>query len=60
LVLDGDIPQFAIDEIKHTFQDTLGENISVDFEYLDDIPVLPSGKHQYAISELNPNIIVRS
>jgi hypothetical protein len=53
LVPDGEIPQPVLDEITQTIQATFGENVVVDFVFLDDITPLPSGKHQYAVSELN-------
>lgn len=53
LVPDGEIPQSILEEIIQTVQTTFGENVMVDFIYLDEIQPLPSGKHSYAISELN-------
>jgi phenylacetate-CoA ligase len=53
LVPDGVVPQSVLDEIKQTIKDSYGDNVLVDFEFVDKIPPLPSGKHQYAISELN-------
>jgi phenylacetate-CoA ligase len=53
LVPDGEIPQSVMDEITQTMQATFGSNVVVDFEFPDEITPLPSGKHQYAISELN-------
>jgi len=53
LVPDGVVPQSVLDEITQTVQATFGNNVVVDFEFLDEISPLTSGKHQYAISELN-------
>jgi phenylacetate-CoA ligase len=53
LVLDGEIPQSALAVISQVFRDVFGENVIVEFEFPNKIPPLPSGKHQYAISELN-------
>jgi phenylacetate-CoA ligase len=53
LVLDGEMHQHSLDNIVQTIKDIFGDNVLVDFEFLDEIPHLPSGKHQYAISELN-------
>jgi hypothetical protein len=36
-----------------TIHIAFGDNVTVEFEFPDEIPVLPSGKHQYAVSELN-------
>ena len=53
LVLNGELPQSVEEEIKMACKATYGENVTVDLEFLDVIPSLPSGKHQYAISEIN-------
>jgi len=52
LVKMGDVPASSLEEITQTFQATFGEGVIVNFEYPDEIPPLPSGKHQYAISEV--------
>jgi phenylacetate-CoA ligase len=53
LVRDGEVPQSTLDELTRTIHIAFGDNVEVEFEFPDEIPVLPSGKHQYAISELN-------
>ncbi len=53
LVREGDIPQDTLDEITNVIQTTFGSTIVVDFEFPDQIEPLKSGKHQYAVSELN-------
>jgi hypothetical protein len=53
LVKDGQVPQSTLDELTRTFKIAFGDNVQVVFEFPDDIPVLPSGKHRYAISELD-------
>jgi phenylacetate-CoA ligase len=53
LVKDGQVPQSTLDELTRTFKTAFGENVQVAFEFPDEIPVLPSGKHRYAISELD-------
>ena len=52
LATDGEIPQSVIDEITQTIHTVYGKNVVVAFEFLDAIPALPSGKHAYAISEV--------
>jgi len=52
LVPNGEIPQSTLDEIVRSIRTTFGENVFVEFEFLDEIQPLPSGKHQYAVSEL--------
>jgi phenylacetate-CoA ligase len=49
---NGVIPQPALDDITMAIQSTFGENIEVGFEFMEVIPPLPSGKHQYAVSEV--------
>ena len=53
LMPDGEVPQTALDEISQAIRGLFGDNVLVTFEFLEKIPSLPSGKHQYAISEIN-------
>jgi phenylacetate-CoA ligase len=53
LIPEGQVPQYTLDEIEQAFRTTFGQEVEVDFEFLAEIPPLPSGKHQYAFSELN-------
>lgn len=53
LVPAGEIQKDTLKDIEHAIHVTFGEDVVVDFEFLDKIKPLPSGKHQYAISELN-------
>lgn len=53
LIAEGNIPQLVLDDISHAIKSTFGEIVVVAFEFPDVIPSLPSGKHQYAMSELN-------
>jgi len=53
LVKTGEIPQTVLDELLKTFHTAFGENVEIQFEFPAQIPVLPSGKHQYAVSEIN-------
>jgi phenylacetate-CoA ligase len=53
LVKDGEVPQANLDELVRTIHIAFGDNVTVEFEFPDEIPVLPSGKHRYAVSELN-------
>jgi len=57
LVLDGELPPTVGEEIKMACKSAYGENVTTDLEFVDEIPSLPSGKHQYAISELNTSNI---
>lgn len=53
LVSDRELSETNLEEIIRAFKGTFGENVVVDFEVLDDLPKLPSGKHQYLMSEIN-------
>jgi phenylacetate-CoA ligase len=52
LVRSGDVPPSTLQEITQTMEATFGAGIAVTFEYPNEIPPLPSGKHQYAVSEV--------
>jgi phenylacetate-CoA ligase len=53
LVRAGEIPQSVLDTLTQTIQTAFGDNVEVQFEFPDEIPPLPSGKHRYAVSELS-------
>ncbi|MHB8135336.1 MAG: phenylacetate--CoA ligase family protein [Anaerolineaceae bacterium] len=53
LVLNGELPKSVEEEIKMACKSAYGENVIAELEFVDEIPPLPSGKHQYAVSELN-------
>jgi phenylacetate-CoA ligase len=53
LVRDGEIPQATLEEIRQAVYHTFGDRVEVDFDFTEEIPALPSGKHSYAVSELN-------
>jgi phenylacetate-CoA ligase len=52
LVRVGEVPQTVLDTLTQTIHTAFGENVEVQFEFPDEIPALPSGKHRYAFSEL--------
>jgi phenylacetate-CoA ligase len=52
LVKTGDIPQAVLDQLARTIRIAFGDNVQVEFEFPTQIQRLPSGKHQYAVSEL--------
>jgi phenylacetate-CoA ligase len=52
LVRDGLIPQSTLDGVTQTIHTAFGENVEVRYEFPDEIPALPSGKHRYAYSEI--------
>lgn len=49
----SEIPDSVLDDIRHAVHHTFGDSCNVEFEFVDEIAPLPSGKHQYVISELN-------
>lgn len=49
----GEIPTSVLDEIRYSVHSTFGDKCNVEFEFVDEIAPLPSGKHQYVISELS-------
>jgi phenylacetate-CoA ligase len=54
LVPDGEVPPITLEEITRTMKAAFGPGVSVTFEFPVEIPPLPSGKHQYALSEVLP------
>lgn len=52
LVRAGEIPPSVLDTLTQTIHTAFGENVEVRFEFPDEIPVLPSGKHRYAVCEI--------
>jgi phenylacetate-CoA ligase len=52
LVKDGEIPAAVLDQLELRLRAAFGEEIVVEFQYPNEIPLLPSGKHQYAISRV--------
>jgi len=53
LVLNGALPAQVAEEIKSACRAAYGENVTTELEFMDEIPLLPSGKHQYAVSEIS-------
>lgn len=53
LVRADEIPQSVLDTLIQTIHTAFGEDVQVQFEFPDEIPPLPSGKHRYAISEVS-------
>jgi phenylacetate-CoA ligase len=52
LVKDGEIPASLLARLTQTLKTAFGEEITVEFEFPDQITVLPSGKHRYALSRV--------
>jgi len=54
LVREGEVPPTTLEEITRTMKAAFGSGVRITFEFPGEIPPLPSGKHQYAISEVLP------
>lgn len=52
IVKDGELDPSRLQTIERTVKLALGDQVQVQFEFPDRIPVLASGKYRYAISEL--------
>lgn len=53
IVKDGEIPAALLARIEFALHAAFGEGIAVEFKFPDQISLLPSGKHQYAISKVD-------
>ena len=53
IVREGDLERSRLDAIEKAVKTVLGADVEVRFEFPDEIPVLNSGKHCYAISEIS-------
>jgi phenylacetate-CoA ligase len=52
LVRDGEIDRDKLLTVKEVSKATLGDNVEIRFEFVDDLPSTPTGKHRYLISEV--------
>jgi phenylacetate-CoA ligase len=52
IVKNGELDAARLDEIVRTVHIALGDQVKVEFEFPDEIPLLDSGKYRYAISEV--------
>ena len=53
IVREDRLEQARLDTILRTIKVAMGDDVEVRFEFPDEIPVLDSGKHRYAISEID-------
>lgn len=53
LVPAGEIPTSVLAEIRNAVHHTFGDNCHAEFDFVEAISPLPSGKHQYVVSEVN-------
>lgn len=52
LVPNGEVPADVLTQLAERLQAAFGEEITVEFQFPEKIPLLPSGKHQYAMSKV--------
>jgi phenylacetate-CoA ligase len=50
LIIEAPPPPIALEEIRTSFRRVMGDTCQVEFEIVDSIPPLPSGKYRYAVS----------
>jgi phenylacetate-CoA ligase len=50
LIIEAPPPPIALEEIRTSFRRVMGDACQVEFEIVDSIPPLPSGKYRYAVS----------
>jgi len=53
IVRSRPLDESRLQEIERTVHRALGDDVRIEFEFPEDIPVLASGKYRYAISELS-------
>jgi phenylacetate-CoA ligase len=54
LIADSDFSEEVRQEALGRIRKACGDQMRVEFEIVDDIPVTKSGKHRYVISKINP------
>ncbi len=52
LVRDCDFDESVIELMRHELIKIIGEDVTLNFHYADDLPLTPSGKHRVTISEV--------
>lgn len=52
IVSDGPIDELKFKEIQKACKIALGDNVEAHIEYVDSLPITPTGKHRYVISEV--------
>lgn len=52
MIKAGPIDESRFSEIEQACRIALGENVQVAFEFVDNLPTTPTGKHRYVISEV--------
>ncbi|RME45909.1 MAG: phenylacetate--CoA ligase family protein [Caldilineae bacterium] len=52
IVKEGEINRQQLRFIERVTKDSLGEEVEVQFEFVDSLPDTPTGKHRYLVSEV--------
>ncbi len=53
IVKEGLIDESKISKIERITKAALGENVNIKFEFVDNLPQSPTGKHRYLVSEVD-------
>jgi phenylacetate-CoA ligase len=53
IVKDAELDKARLADIERTVKIALGNHVTVDFEFPDEISVFDSGKYRYAICEID-------
>ena len=57
LVLDMDPAEYSTQKITRLIRDMMGEDIEIEYMYVDHIPVEESGKYRWIVSEVQHNLL---
>lgn len=52
IVHDGELNQEQLQRVIRVSKDALGQDVDVQFEFVDRLPATPTGKHRYLVSEV--------
>ena len=55
VVPEGEIPSDYIKEVNHKLKTAMGEDCTIEWDFVDDIKKTTSGKYLYTISRLTKN-----
>lgn len=53
IVKDGEIDVAKLKDIERAYKASLGENVEIRFEFVDNIPILESGQYRFSICEID-------
>lgn len=52
IVRDGPVDEQRLSYLEQYTKATLGDGVNVKFEFVDNLPLTPAGKHRYLVSEI--------